>query len=187
MIPMLGASFILSFSILLQSAPLPPAAWMLEYEGRSTNDLMWDKRARQVINTRVPAALSREVLEGLGGPPDPVLVTDHRYVSASACAAHYCPMKAFFWVDTRTGIGLGALFVAGIGADPGKLRLGSNGLSGRHLPERARRALIEWIREKNIGPEVVDFTTGDGRVSPLDDDDFWPKEKFQPGSLGPFI
>jgi len=53
------------------------------------------------------------VLEGLGGPLDPVIVIDHRYVSASACVAHACMVKAFFWIDTRTGIGLGAQFIAG--------------------------------------------------------------------------
>jgi uncharacterized protein YecT (DUF1311 family) len=183
----LGVWALLGF--LLQAPPGPPTApviaWPLLYEGKSTNELMWDNRMRQLVNTRVPAALSHDVLEGLIGPPDPVVVTDHRYVSASACVPHHCPMKAFFWFDTRTGIGLGAQFIAGIGVEPGRLRLGSNGLSGRQLPWRAREALIEWIRESKIGPEVVDFTARDGSVSLLDADDFWPKEKFSPAPWDP--
>jgi len=162
-----------------------PSVWEFSYEGRSTNEFMWDKRARQLVNTRVPRTLAHEVLEGLSGPPDPVFVTDHRYVSVSACVPHYCPMKAFFWIDTKTGIGLGAQFTAGIGAEPGTLRLGSNGLSGRRLPSAAMAALIQWIRERRIGPDVVEFVGQDGRVSSLDADDFWPKDKFRPPPWGP--
>jgi uncharacterized protein YecT (DUF1311 family) len=172
--------------LLLQGSPAAPGiAWPLLYEGKSTNELMWDKRMDHLVDTRVPAALSHDVLEGLGGPPDPVVVTDHRYVSASACVPHACRDKAFFWIDTRTGIGLGGQFITGVGAAPGRLRLGSNGLSGRHLPVRARQALIEWIRERKIGPEVVEFIARDGSVSPLDDDDFWPKEKYSPAPWDP--
>ena len=184
MIPMLSA--VALFGILLQApASASSTAWLFLYEGKSTNEIIGDNRMRQLVNRRVPAALSHDVLEGLMGPPDPVVVTDHRYVSASACVPHACMVKAFFWIDTRTGIGLGAQFRAGIGAEPGKLRLGSNGMSGRHLPLPARKALIEWIRENKIGPEVVEFTARDGSVSPLDDDEFWPRAKFSPAPWDP--
>ena len=57
--------------------------WLLGYQGKSTNEFIWDKRTGELVNTRVPPALSDEVLNALGGPPDPVVVVDGRYVSMS--------------------------------------------------------------------------------------------------------
>lgn len=163
----------------------PPIAWPLLYEGKSTNEIIGDNRMRQLVNTRVPAALSHDVLEGLIGPPDPVVVTDHRYVSASACVPHFCPMKAFFWLDTRTGAGLGAHFVKRIGDEPAKLRLGSNGLSVHHIPRAARAALADWISEEEINPETVQFIGRDGTVSTLMVTGFQPRVVFAPPPGGP--
>jgi hypothetical protein len=122
-----GLSTFALLSLLFQRpVTASPTDWVLSCEGKTTSEFIGDKRARQLVNTRVPRTLAHEVLEGLIGPPDPVFVTDLRYVSVSACIPHYCPMKAFFWIDTKTGIGLGAQFTRGIGAEPGTLRLGSN-------------------------------------------------------------
>src|SRR5436190_12353556 len=79
-----------------QAAAVPSTAWTLAYEGKSTNELRWDKRTASLINTRVPARFSRNLLDALSGPPEPVLVVEHRYASMSSCVAHACPMKGFF-------------------------------------------------------------------------------------------
>ncbi|MYN15166.1 DUF1311 domain-containing protein [Rugamonas sp. FT107W] len=153
--------------------------WPLSYDGQSTNTFIWDKRAKPLIQTRVPAKLSRDVIAGLGGPPDPVFVVDKRYVSASACEAHACPEKGFFWIDTQTGQGLGAVIY------DGELRLGSNSLAAAQIPAAARRALIDWTSANDITVTSVEFIDRTGASASIDAAQFKPAPHFEPAAGGP--
>jgi uncharacterized protein YecT (DUF1311 family) len=153
--------------------------WLLGYQGKSTNEFIWDKRTGELVNTRVPPAVSDEVLNALGGPPDPVVVVDGRYVSMSACRAHSCTEKGFLWVDTKTGIGLGAYYVSDT------LRLGSNGMSADHIPVQARQALVSWLTDHDLQTESAEFIgRSAGRVK-LDAAHFSAKDKFHAPPAGP--
>lgn len=153
--------------------------WLLGYAGKSTNEFIWDKRATELVNTRVPSALSDDVLKALGGPPDPVVVEQGRYASMSACRPHSCTEKGFLWVDTKTGVGLGAYFVSDA------LRLGSNGISADHIPVQAREALISWLTDHDLHTESAEFIGRSGERVKLDTAHFSAKEKFHPPSTGP--
>jgi len=175
--------------IALQAAAVdtPGSAWMLAYEGRSTNELVWDHRIKHLIETRIPARLSAQLFEAVYGPPDPVLVSDHRYVTISACVAHFCPMKGFFWIDTATGTGLGAVAQQ---HEPWEnfddsLRLGSNGMSASGIPTVARRALIDWLTENDLHPGQVQFVGNRGEWQTLDASAFRPRAKYRPAAGGP--
>lgn len=158
-----------------------PSAWVLAYAGKSTNSFIWDKRARALVQSRVPAALARDVLAGLGGPPGPVLVEAGRYMAASACVHHYCPDKGFFWIDSRTGAGLGAYF-----AEAGSvLRLGSNAVDAQRIPAPAQQALVAWLGEYGLRPETVSFVSRSGRATPLPPAPFVPRSYFQAPRGGP--
>jgi len=136
---------------------------------------------RPLVNTRVPAKLSYELLHALGGPPDPVLVKDHRYVSVSACVAHACGVKGFFWIDVKTGVGLGAVALTTFDhLEADSLRLGSNGLSPTRIPAAARDALIDWLSEKELTPEHVDFIGSQGESLSLDASAFKPHVRYEP-------
>ena len=89
------------------------ASWLLQYDGKSTNDLIWNKRFRSFLNSHLQPAsykfwgdtqqdLSQAASQFLGGPPDNIRVIDSRYVIASACVAHDCPERGLLWVDTKT-------------------------------------------------------------------------------------
>ncbi|MCU6501125.1 lysozyme inhibitor LprI family protein [Rugamonas sp. A1-17] len=153
--------------------------WPLSYDGKSTNAFIWDKRAKPLIQTRVPAKLSKDVIDGLGGPPDPVFVVEKRYVSVSACVAHACPEKGFFWIDTQTGQGLGADIY------DGALRLGSNSLSPAQIPAAARRALIDWTSANDITVTSVEFIDRTGTSASIDAAQFKPAPHFEPAAGGP--
>ncbi len=153
--------------------------WPLSYEGKSSNAFIWDKRAKALIETRLPGKFSREVLTGLGGPPEPVFVVDKRYVSVSACEAHACPFKGFFWFDTQTGQGLGADII------DGALRLGSNSLSAQQIPAPARRALIDWMSANGVTPVSVEFIDRAGASATMDAAHFEPATRFEPTADGP--
>jgi uncharacterized protein YecT (DUF1311 family) len=159
--------------------PAGAANWALAYEGKSTNQFVGDKRANRLMRASLPAKLSDHVLESLGGPPDPVFMTDHRYVSVSACRPHSCMEKGWFWLDTKTGTGLGAYFVEGA------LQLASSSLPADRLPPPARRALLGWLADNDLRPQTVEFFGAAGPVTPLPLAQFAPPARFVPPEGGP--
>ena len=172
----LFALLVLTLSTLAHAATVD---WPLSYEGKSTNAFIWDKRAKPLIQGRIPAKLVKDVLAGLGGPPEPVFVVEKRYVSVSACEAHACPAKGFFWIDTQTGQGLGAEIL------DGALRLGSNALSSKQIPEQARRALIDWMSANDVAPVSADFIDRAGTSTSIDVAQFKAAAHFEPPADGP--
>jgi uncharacterized protein YecT (DUF1311 family) len=156
-----------------------PADWVLSYEGQSTNRFIDDKRTASLMREHVPAPLSRDVIGGLGGPPDPVFVTNHRYLRASACVPHDCGDKGFFWIDTQTGRGLGAHLAGDV------LRLGSKDFAFEQLPGPARQALNDWLTEQQIQPSRVEFIQFDGQAVALAKTSFAPRPRYQPPADGP--
>lgn len=156
-----------------------PADWVLSYEGQSTNRFIGDKRTAGLVRQHVPASMSGDVIGGLGGPPDPVFVSAHRYLRVSACVAHDCGDKGFFWIDTRTASGLGAHLAGDV------LRLGSKDFAFEQLPGPARQALIDWLTEQDIQPGSVEFVQADGRTVVLSQAGFAPRPHYQPPAGGP--
>ncbi len=154
-------------------------AWMLSYENMSSNPVIFDRRWAPLLHTHLPAALSNEVEKRFQGPPDPVIVASHRYVSASACIVHDCGDKGFFWIDTQTGASLGA--TVGVGG----LRLGSNSLRLDAMPAPARAALLDWISYHDIREQEVAFIGADNVAVPLAAVEFQPRPRFQPPPSGP--
>lgn len=155
------------------------AGWVLSYEGKSTNAFIWDKRADGLIKNSVPLKLVGDLLDALGGPPDPVYVVDRRYVSASACMAHACMVKGFFWFDSQSGIGLGAH----LSGD--SLILGSSRLLPGGLPPTARQAIIAWLSENEIQPRTVQFVSHNGQVTSLIPAQYFPRQKYRARPEGP--
>ena len=154
-------------------------AWPLAYLGKSSNAFIWDKRTPAMVKQLVPAALSGQLLDALGGPPDPVTVAGERYVSVAACRSYSCDEKGFLWMDTRTGVGLGAFHVGEA------LLLGSTGTSANTIPEPARRDLNAWLSEHDLRTVSVEFIERSGRRIKLGAGQFTGPAKFRPPSTGP--
>jgi uncharacterized protein YecT (DUF1311 family) len=155
------------------------AGWLLSYAGKSSNAFIWDKRTKALIKDSVPAKMAADLLAGLGGPPEPVHVLDQRYFSASACVAHACMDKGFFWFDTQTGAAVGAYL------SERALLLGSKRLSSQTLPLFARQAIIAWLAENDIQPETVSFLSGNGQSNSLAPGDFLATQKYRASPQGP--
>lgn len=155
------------------------AEWGLSYEGKSTNAFIWDKRARGLIKSSVPLEMTGDLLDALGGPPDPVRIADRRYFSVSACVPHACMIKGFFWSDSQNGIGLGAYL------SEDALILGSNRLLPAALPPVARQAIISWLRENDIQPKTVRFMSQNGQLTSLVPAHFFPSPGYRPSPGGP--
>jgi len=174
---------------LMMQAAAPPPRWALAYQGKSTNDWIHDARSKALVDTRVPRRLSGDVYGGLSGPPDPVFVSDDRYVSMSAAAPHAGMWRGFFWIDTKTGVGLGGFFLESgveLGAlSRGRLRLGSNGLTADRIPAPARAAVVDWLSFQRLKPSRVEFVGQRGGWLPLEAEEFQPRAEYEPPTSGP--
>jgi hypothetical protein len=146
--------------------------WVLHYDGKSTDQFMWDTRAKKLVNTRVPAMLADSLLMALGGTPDPVVVVKGRYISMSGCRYQSCSEKGFLWLDTQTGIGVGAFHASDT------LHLGSNSLSANHLPTEAKLALWSWLYEQSLRTASAEFIDRSNRQHALDIANFNVQEHF---------
>lgn len=166
--------------------------WLLQFDNRSTNDFFWDKRAQPLIRRVLPREVAKEVIENLSGPPDAVHVEHGRYFSASACMAHSCTDKGFFWMDVATGIALGAATPLPADAvptpeypDPITLLLGSAAGDAETIPPEARHALQRFLDRNELHPMRVTFVTGAGEHRSLDPAQFSAKPRFEPPPDGP--
>jgi len=166
-------------SIALNASASNATQWVLSYQGKSTNQFIWDQRAAGLIRTRVPSKLSDHLLSALGGPPDALHVTGQRYVTVSACVPHDCLDQGFFWLDTQTGIGLGAGYVFGV------LKLASNGLSAAAIPASAHKALADWLADHDLMPTSVEFIGRANQSTMLDAALFAPAARYRPAAGGP--
>lgn len=162
-----------------QSAPAGRDRWLLAFDGASTNAVVHDRRLRDAVSRVVPSALGPELLAALGGPPDPLLVTDGRHVSMSACIPRACHVKGFLWLDAANGRGIGAIL------DGRTLRLGSRTFVSGVVPGPARAALAVWLAELGVEPSVVRFTGPRGTRTRLPASAFPPERRFRPPPGGP--
>jgi hypothetical protein len=74
-------------------------------------------------------------------------------------------VKGFFWIDTTTGVGLGAVAQSWLQLGPDSLRLGSNGMTARRLPPEAKAALLSWLSTQDIHPRTIEFVDVYGATS----------------------
>ncbi len=148
--------------------------------GLSTNQWVHHDCVKPLIQKRVPAKIVDNVWRGLEGPPDPVILTQDRYFSASACQAHNCDLKGFFWIDAHKGIGLGAFLIPVISWSGTQqridtyLHMGSNGFSAQTIPAAARKAVLDWMTEQQVRPDAVEFVDRAGGSVLLDAGMFQP-------------
>lgn len=170
--------------------------WLLSYQDKSTNALMWDKQHRfqALIKASMPSrTFSQRLLESFGGPPDPVLIRENRYVSASACEAHACTEKSFFWYDMKTGVAVGAT----LGGwqyhvdhnttrfDHPTLVVASNTATSIQLPEKSIFQIRTWLQQYNAVPTKVSFINRKGHEEKLPKALFLNNEIYHPTSKGP--
>jgi hypothetical protein len=156
-----------------------PPDWLLAFDGRSTNDVAHDPRLGRLITRQIPAAMATTLRDALGGPPDPLQVTDGRTVAMSACQPRACGTKGFLWLDLAAGTALGAIYEAPT------LRLGSRALAPDTLPAAARTALLAWLADLDAVPRTVRFTNAAGSVTRLAAAPFTPTGRYRPPPGGP--
>jgi uncharacterized protein YecT (DUF1311 family) len=164
--------FLCVFSPLLVFAD--SAATWLSFKGKSTNELVWENKP--LLDAALPTKLGEEIRSSLGGPPDPVMVEENRYVSLSACRHQDCPSKGFLWVDTKSNGSVGGHFQDGV------LQIELRNLS--EVPVPASSAIRQWLTEHDVELGSVQLVSS-SKTSSLDPSLFAPKPRFKPTNEGP--
>lgn len=159
-----------------------PFAWLLEYQGQSTNSVVWDPRFKKTLDAVAPAfkkdlgmgqeeTLAATLREFIAGPPEDVVVEEKRYVVLSACRAHSCPEKAWLWIDLAQNTALGALahYIYGkeSSVERPDLLLFSKQLTVDQLSENARRHLDAWLRDNDLHVKTWRFVDAKGEARPM--------------------
>ena len=149
--------------------------WILEFKGKSTNEVVWDKRfetllRKYVPETRVdlgmtegPEPLIASVNEVFSGSPDDVVVQDGRFVILSASRHRSAMEKGFLWLDLKTGTVIGSVIhyffnkLELENTDSAMLLIYSNQVNAESLPLEFQDALEYWIAGKNVRVETRRF------------------------------
>jgi hypothetical protein len=161
------AAVLLSCIVSMPASAATNSPWPLEYRDWSTHDFVLDQRVLSLIRSKLHEPFAPLVMAALGWGFGPVNVLQNRFFSVSGCVPHRCSERGFFWLDTRTGAGLGAIIVKGYPNNVGELRLDSKVIRGE-LPEQARQSVVGWLDEQDIVATAVEFVdaTGTGHSLP---------------------
>jgi len=109
--------------------PIPGAqlAFLNDYGGRMTNDVLKDKRFHKLMKKVVPSTtyhygrdmpLMETVETLLDGAPLPVDIRDGRYVMVASQGGPYLSGKGFLWFDMQDGIALGGVYFHPVNGEP---------------------------------------------------------------------
>ncbi|MDD5037359.1 MAG: hypothetical protein PHE55_21750 [Methylococcaceae bacterium] len=132
-----------------------------------TNQLVWNKQFRKALTEFFGAekadlflpnsSISKQVVEGLGGPPNP-LVKRNKLMFASACRAHSCDEKAAVVIQCParlTAIGLLHYHCTKAGCD--STSTATLFLSDTDSDDRGKTELQTWARQVNA--QAVEYRT----------------------------
>ena len=114
-------------SIFLTALDPAPLASLRSFDGAASSELFHDKQFRKLMKEFVPGCmfhygrdmpLSDALDLALDHSRTPVHVRDNRYVLLSGSGGPYLAGRAFLWIDTVDGIGLGAFYFTPVNGEP---------------------------------------------------------------------
>jgi uncharacterized protein YecT (DUF1311 family) len=140
---------------------IPPdqLAFLKDYDGKSTSELLRDKRFHKLRSEITPRTeyhygydmpLSEAVDETLSGPSLPVDVREGRYVMIAANTNAFKGGKGFVWFDIQAGIGIGGVFFRPTNGEPTPTlaiysrQIKATDLGISQLPEAFAQDLAQW-------------------------------------------
>ena len=135
--------------------------WMLDFNGKQTDQLVNDSRFTATLSAYFRHVLlpfnHEAVPNGLlsyFGPPNDVAVANNRYVVASACAPEFCQEKILLWADSEKSAPV--LIVAVILLSREEAKDGKQGAhlwlissltsDGNSLPQSFVTSLRDWLK-----------------------------------------
>jgi hypothetical protein len=137
--------------------------WALAFEGsKSGTAFLTDERIVQLITIELGIVPDSAEMVAFNGVPQPVTVSEGRYVWSSSCEPHACPCnRGFFWLDVATGESLSALaqHTCARARDRAhdKLTIGGSQLSVSSASPEAISALRSWINLSGLRFDRVQY------------------------------
>jgi hypothetical protein len=107
--------------------PTGQLAFLSGYAGRTTKELMKDKRFKALLKVTIPRTeyhygrdmpLKDAVDIALSGSPLPVNVRNGRYVTVSGLQGPYLHGRGFLWFDVEDGFALGGFYFSPTNGEP---------------------------------------------------------------------
>jgi hypothetical protein len=114
-------------AVFQNTIPGDQLAFLNDYAGRTTKDIMKDKRFRSLLKLATPRTTyhygrdmalfytSETLLEGA---PLPIDIRDGRYVMVGSHSGPYLDGRGFLWIDMREGIALGGVYFHPVNGEP---------------------------------------------------------------------
>lgn len=139
--------------------------WLIEYDGSTTNSLIWDNRFSKIVDLVIPesesnllgfkSTIKSNFSEVIGGPPNDVSFSyRNRYMTISACRHHSCDEKGFMWFDLETNKGLIAIinfFPEGAYSKYQHLAITSKTYDSlNNIPESVLIQIEKWLMEEDV-------------------------------------
>ena len=159
------------------------------FDGAPTAELYRDKQFRRLMKDFVPNCtfhygrdmpLSDALDMALSNSHSPVRVVENRYVLLSGNGGPYLSGRAFLWVDTQDGLGLGAFFFTPTNGEPTPTvavfsrQVKEPTLALSQLPPAFNQDLAQWSMRSGV-PSITTryFLTGNNKRILLEhDEDF---------------
>ena len=147
---------------------LPPAqlAFIQQYDGVPTKELLRDKQFHKILKDIVPDCmfhygrdmpLDQALDTVLSGSTNPVRIVQNRYVYLSGQMGPYLAGRGFLWLDLQEGIGLGGFFFHPVNGEPTPTvtvfsrQIHEPAILGHsQLPPEFDEALSSWQRQSGI-------------------------------------
>ena len=151
----------------LKPLPADQTAFLKQFDGAPTSDLMHDKDARRMLKAIVPdctfhygrdMSLNDALDMVMKDSREPVRVRDGRYLLASGMLGPYLGGRAFVWIDLQEGVGLGGFWFHPTNGEPSPTlavfgrQVKPDQLSTSELPPAFDRDLVAWDDGARISP-----------------------------------
>jgi uncharacterized protein YecT (DUF1311 family) len=174
-------------AIFQKPIPSDQLAFLNQFEGAPSNDLIRDKQFRKLMHSLVPDCMFHygwdmplpDALEiVLKGSPLPVRIRDGRYLLVSGRSGPYLGGRGFVWIDLQEGIALGGFYFHPTNGEPTPTlnvfskQVKEESLKMSQLPPAFAEDLIRWSAESRVPPITTRyFITGSNRKILLEHDE----------------
>jgi hypothetical protein len=156
------------------AAPL----WLLELQGRSSGDLLWDPRFlpcvnRQLEGIRLPSHnsdLTELLAEFLSGSPGNVEIVEGRYLQLITSKRHFGRNKALLWIDCQSpeaSAGAVLRLYHRLGEDRVVIGVNTRGPE-RQIPPQFLAHAIRWLHSGSNAVVEIALADSGGRTRFLD-------------------
>ncbi|MDX1990342.1 MAG: tetratricopeptide repeat protein [Candidatus Obscuribacter sp.] len=132
-------------------------AWMTSYNGRSSNELLYDKRFVGLLKSIAPdvkdvvekgSSIVDSAYDRLGGPPEAVEILKNRFLLAKADMAHFARAKAFLFYDLMEKRGI--LAIVDGEEWPTVFTASKQYPDQSQFPPEFNKALTDWLQHEKV-------------------------------------